>query len=168
PGLGCMPAADIQTFQPFPSEGRLRNNLGLPLPILTARLRQLNDRGYSYVVRTVKWDHDTATFEQQGSAPNFQGDVLTLFNVKQHMRASQAAGDWQGVWLAGFTSRAIYNGKHWLFYLARIETAHESHAALWTSMTPVSRRAKAAPVNYLGDLFKPKIPLPIADSRFSP
>jgi len=168
PGAGCLPAADIQTVQPFPSDGRLGCNLGLPLPLLTARLGQLNDRAYSYVVRTVKWDHDKATFKQQGSAPNFQGDVLTLCTCKHQMRASQAVEDWQGVWLVGFTSRTIYDGKHWLFYLARIETAHESHADLWTSMMPASRRAKAAHVNYLGDLFKPKTPLPTADARFSP
>jgi hypothetical protein len=167
-GAGCLPAAEIQTVQPFPNDGRLGSKLGLPLPLLTARLGQPNDRAYSYVVRTVKWDHETATFDQYGSAPNFQGDVLTLCTCKHQMRASQAADDWRGVWLVGFTSRAIYDGKHWLFYLARIETAHESHADLWTRMTPVSRRAKAAHVNFLGDLFKPKTPLPTADARFSP
>lgn len=100
PGAGCLPAADIQTVQPFPSDRRLGRNLGLPLPLLTARLGQLNDRAYSYVVRTVKWDHETETFEQQGSAPNFQGDVLTLCTCKHKMRESQSAEKWRGVWLA--------------------------------------------------------------------
>lgn len=129
---------------------------------------QMNDQAYTYVVRTVKWDRETATFEQHGSAPSFQGDVLTLCTCKHQMRTSQAAEDRRGVWLAGLTSPTIYDGKHWLFCLAKIETAHESHAELWTSMTPASRRAKAAHVNYLGDLFTPETPLPTADDRFSP
>lgn len=66
------------------------------------------------------------------------------------------------------TSRTIYDSKHWLFCLAKIESAHESHADLWARMTLASRRAKAAHVNYLGDLFKPKTPLSTDDARFSP
>jgi hypothetical protein len=168
PGTGCLPPRDIQTVQPFPSGGRLSRNLGLPLPLLAARLGQQNDRAYSYVVRTVKLNHETTTFEQHGSAPNFQGDVLTLCTCKHQMRASQAAKDWQGVWLACVTSRTIHDGKHWLFCLAKIESAHESHADLWGRMTPATRGAKEAHVNYLGDLFKPKTPLPTGEARFSP
>ncbi len=164
----CHSVQDIQTVQPFPSGGHLSRNLGLPLPILTARLSQRNDAVYSYVVRTVKWNHGTAMFEQHGSAPNFQGGVLTLCTCKHQMRASRAAEDWPGVWLAGFTSRTILDGKHWLFYLGRIESAYESHADLWSGMGAGSRRAKAAHAHYLGDLFRPKVPLPTADARFSP
>jgi hypothetical protein len=165
---GCRSAQDIQTVQPFPSGGHLRNNLGLPLPPLIARLGQLKHRAYSYVVRTVNWNHETETFEQNGSAPNFQGDLLTLCTCKHQMRASRAAEGWPGVWLAGFTSRTILNGKHWLFCLAKIESAHKSHADLWRSMKASSRRAKAAHTHYLGDLFKPKTPTPTGDARFSP
>jgi hypothetical protein len=166
PGAGCLPATDIQTVQPFPTGRRLGANLGLPLPLLTARIGQVKDRAYSYVVRTVRWDHETATFRQHGSAPNFQGDVLTLCTCKHQMRATQAA--WPGVWLAGVTSRTIHDGKHWLFYLAKIETAYESHADIWNGMGAGSRNAKAAHLHFLGDIFKPKTPLPTADARFSP
>jgi hypothetical protein len=165
---GCQTIQDIQTVQPFPSDGHLHKNLGLPLPLLKARIGQRKDRAYSYVVRSVKMDHETTIFEQHGSAPNFQGDVLTLCTCKHQMRASQALEDWRGVWLAGVTSRTIHGGKHWVFYLASIESAHESHADLWASMTPASRRAKTAHRNYLGDLFKPKAPLPTGNARFSP
>jgi hypothetical protein len=164
---GCHPARDIQKVQPYPSSGRLGSNLGLTLPILTARLSKRNDMAYSYVVRSVKCMQGTATFEQHGSAPNFQGDVLTLCTCKHQMRASLAAEEWEGVWLAGVTSRTIHDGKHWLFYLARIESARESHAELWTSMGAGSRRAKAAHRHYLGDIFKPKLPMPTTDARFS-
>src|SRR5258708_7720272 len=128
---GCQSVEDIQSVQSCPSGGHLGKNLGLPPPLLPAPLRQLKDRAYSYVVRTVRWDPETATFEQQGSAPNFQGDVLTLCTCKHQMRTSRAAEDWHGVWLAGVTSRTIHDGKHWLFYLAKIKSAHESHADLW-------------------------------------
>ena len=53
----CQSTQDIQTVQPFPSGGRLGRNLGRPLPLLIARLGQLKDSAYSYVVRTVKWNH---------------------------------------------------------------------------------------------------------------
>src|SRR5262249_56622494 len=121
---------------------------GLPLPLLPARLGQLNDGAYSYVVRTVEWNHETVTFEQHGSAPNFQGDVLTLCTCKHQMRASRAAEDWRGVWLAGFTSRTILDGQHWLFYLARIQSAHESHADPLSHLGGRPPRAKAAPPNH--------------------
>ena len=165
---GCQTIQDIQTVQPFPSDGHLGKNLGLPLPLLKARIGQLEDRAYSYVVRTVKLDHETTIFEQHGSAPNFQGGVLTLCTCKHQMRASQASDDWRGVWLAGVTSRTIHEGRHWLFYLAKIETAYESHADLWTELQASSRNAKVAHVHFLGDVFKPKPPIPTADSRFSP
>jgi hypothetical protein len=165
---GCQPAQDFESVQRFPSGGRLATNLGLPLPILRDRIGHLKARAYSYVVRSVKWHHETEIFEQQGSGPNFQGDVLTLCTCKHRMRASRAAEDWSGVWVAGMTSRTIHHGKHWLFCLAQIELACESHADLWAKMSAGSRNAKAAHLHFLGDIFKPKTPVPTADARFSP
>lgn len=165
---GRQTIQDIQTVQPFPSGGHLGKNLGLPLPLLASRIGQLEDRAYSYVVRTVKLDHETTTFEQHGSAPNFQGDILTLCTCKHQMGASQTVEDWRGVWLAGVTSRTIHEGKHWLFYLAKVESAYESHCDLWAGVNALSCDAKAAHVHFLGDVFKPKPPIPTADSRFSP
>jgi len=165
---GCHTIQDIETVQPFPSGGHLGKNFGLPLPLLASQIGQVEDRAYSYVVRSVKLDHEATTFEQRGSAPNFQGDVLTLCTCKHQMRASQAVEDWRGVWLAGVTSRTIHEGKHWLFYLAKIESAYESHCDLWAGVKAISRNAKSAHVHFLGDVFKPKPPIPTADSRFSP
>ena len=165
---GCQSTQNTQTVQLFPSGCHLCKNLGLTIPILIDRIGQQMDRAYSYVVRTVKLDHDTTTFEQHGSAPNFQGDVLTLCTCKHQMRASQAGEDWRGVWLAGVTSRTIHEGKHWLFNLAKVGSAYESHCDLWTGMKATSRNAKAAHVHFLGDVFRPKPPIPTADARFSP
>jgi hypothetical protein len=95
----CHTVKDIETVQPFPSSGILAENLGLPLPILKSQIGKIQDRAYSYIVRTVKLDHEGPTFEQHGSAPNFQGGVLTLCTCKHQMRATQSTEDWQGVWV---------------------------------------------------------------------
>jgi hypothetical protein len=116
----------------------------------------------------VKLNHETTTFEQYGSAPNFQGGVLTLCTCKHQMRATQSNEGWAGVWLAGFTSRTIHEGRHWLFYLAKIKSAHESHADLWEALKADVRNAKAADRNFLGDIFKPKPPIPTGKARYSP
>ena len=165
---GCQTVNDIQTIQPFPTSGQLGKNTGLPLSVLVARLGQLKGRAYSYIVRTVEWDHVTMIFEQYGSAPNFQGDHLTLCTCKHQLRSRLSAGEWEDdVWLAGFTSRTIHDGKHWLFFLAKVETAHESHSDLWSSKDADFRKDKAAHLHYLGDLFKPTTPKPTGDARFS-
>lgn len=171
PETGCHSVEDRQKVQPFPSNGRLFKNLGLPLPMLTSRIGQIRDCTYSYVVRTVKLDkeQETTAFEQHGSAPNFQGDVLTLCTCKHQMRSRLSADQWQDdVWIAGFTSRTIYDGKHWLFYLAKVKSAHDSHADLWKKMEADSRKKKAAHLHYLGDLFKPSTPEPTGNEVFSP
>jgi hypothetical protein len=159
---------DMLRIQPFPSGGRLGKNLGLPLSELTDDLRMQQDRVYSYVVGTVKRNRTITGFEQHGSAPNFQGDVLTLCSCKHQMRAGRSCDDWKGVWLAGFTSRTIDDGRHWLFYLARIELTFESHADLWSKLNAHSRKAKSANENFLGDVFKPTTPIPTGDARFDP
>jgi hypothetical protein len=84
------------------------------------------------------------------------------------MRASQALELWPGVWLAGFTSRTIYDRRHWVFYLARIQAAYESQCEIWQAMTVRSRNAKAAHRHFLGDLFQPNSPIPCGSERFKP
>ncbi len=165
---GCHITNDIQTVQPFPTSGLLAKNLGLPLPILKSQVGKAAGRTYSYVVRTVGLDDDSATFEQHGSAPNFQGGMLTLCTCKHQMRATQSADDWEGVWVAGFTSRTIHQGRHWLFYLAKINSAHDSHADLWRELSASVSNAKAADSHFLGDIFRPKSPSPTGNSRHSP
>jgi hypothetical protein len=167
---GCRSTEVIEFVQPFPSGGHLGENLGLLLPLLLDRIGNVEGEAYSYVVVTVGWNPEAAAFEQHGSAPNFQGGVLTLCTCKHRMRAARSIEDWRGTWLAGFTSRnrKIFDRRHWLFYLAQVESAHESHAELWANMKDATRRTKAADANYLGDVFRPKSPPPTADDRFSP
>lgn len=153
-------------MQLFLSRGLLAEGLGQRLSELKSQIGRVQDKAYSYVVRTL--DLEGQTFQQYASAPNFQGDVLTLCTCKHQMRASRSAEDWQGVWIAGFTSRTIHHGRHWLFYLAQIEIAYESHADLWHGMRAASRNAKAAHRHFLGDVFRPKTPLPTGNARFTP
>lgn len=166
---GCHTSQPMQTVQPFPEHGLLADNLDLPLHRLRTRLLKVRSRTYSYVVRSVKLDQSTLRFEQRGSAPNFQGDCLTLCTCKHQMRASQSPDEWEdNVWLAGFTGRTIYDGTHWLFYLAKVESAYESHSELWRSMDAATRKAKAAHLHYLGDMFEPKVSGLTGSARYSP
>ena len=167
--FGCHTKRPIQTVQPFPVTGLLADNSNLPLALLADRIRKDRGRAYTYILSTVTLNRNTLDFEQHGSAPNFQGDVLTLCTCKHQMRSRLSADQWQDdVWIAGFTSRSIHAGTHWLFYLAKVESAHECHSDLWRRMAASTRNAKAAHIYYLGDMFKPKTPEPTANARFSP
>ncbi len=164
----CRSTRDIEFVQPFPSGGLLGRNLNLSLPQIADRIGSVEGEAYSYIVTTVRWNHETSTFEQYGSAPNFQGGLLTLCTCKHQMWTRRAIDNWKGIWLAGVTSRTFLDGKHWLFYLAQIQAAYESHADLWAAMKVGARTAKAAHLNYLGDIYGPKSPPPTSDDRYSP
>lgn len=155
----------LATVQPFPSRGLAPKSLSY----LRAHLGHLEASTYSYVVRSVKWNSGTGCFEQHGSAPNFQGGVLTLCTCKHRMRASRTADEWaSNTWIAGFTGRTALDGKHWLFYLAKVESAHESHSELWNCMQADIREAKAADRHFLGDMLRPKTPHLTGTARYSP
>lgn len=159
---------DIQAVQPFP-EGALPDEKNQGLKRIRARVRGFHARAYSYVATSVKLDRGSFRFRQQGSAPNFQGGILTLCTCKHQMRASQSCEEWENdVWLLGFTSRTLHKGKHWLFYLAKIQFAFESHGDLWNSMKEECRAAKAAHEHFLGDMFEPKRPNLTGNARYSP
>jgi hypothetical protein len=152
-----------------PQKGTLARNADLPLTLLLKQLRQEHCRASSYIVRSVHLDHDSGTFEQHGSAPNFQGGMLTLCTCKHQMRSTRSAHDWTDTWIAGLTSRTEqFDGNHWLFYLAKVEAAYESHARLWDALPVRARNAKAAHAHYLGDVFKPKAPIVAGSAEFSP
>ena len=168
----CQTSRANLTVQPFPETGLLYDNSNLQLDCLTERIGEVRDKTYSYVVRTVKvkkLESATVGFEQHGSAPNFQGDLLTLCTCKHQMRSRLSAEQWEDdVWIAGFTSRTIHRNKHWLFYLAKVKSANDSHSHLWSNLAPESRNAKAAHLHFLGDIFKPKTPQPTGSAQFLP
>ncbi len=153
--------------QPFPVNGLLAKNLNLSYPQLSKRLRKRRCGAYSYVVKSVALNRNSCSFEHHGSAPNFQGGLLTLCTCKHQMRAGMDCSEWVGRWIVGLTSRCRYQGRHWLFYLTRVAAAHESHADLWASLPATIREAKSTQDHFLGDVFAPwgKV---TGEGRFAP
>lgn len=84
----------VELVQRFPTDGLLADNLNLSLASLTNRVRKVPGRTYSCIVRTVRLDRPTLRFQQRGSAPNFQGGLLTLCTCKYQMRSSLTASEW--------------------------------------------------------------------------
>jgi hypothetical protein len=161
----CGDSASAETVQPFP-KGKSAFRINRTLSELSTRLAIYQDKAYSYVVTSVQFKNEV--FEQHGSAPNFQGGVLTLCTCKHQMRTRLDVGDWHGNWVAGFSSRCLHDGKHWLFYLMKVEEAYDSHSDLWNGQPESVRVAKAAHRHFLGDVFIPKKTGLTGDSRFEP
>jgi hypothetical protein len=153
--------------QPFPKHGVLSDNLNLTTTELNEKIGHAREAAYSYIVKTVRMDRTSRLFEQHGSAPNFQGGCLTLCTCKHQMRSSLNVPQWQHKWVAGFTSRCLYQGRHWLFFLSRVEAAHDSHADLWAHLPSAVRNAKSTQKHFLGDLFRPRGKVTKED-RFNP
>jgi hypothetical protein len=166
-----MPAS-IETPQAIPTNGSLAENMNLSYGELAEQVSEKEGAAYSYVVKSVRMDDEGQQFEQHGSAPNFQGGRLTLCTCKHQMRTSLECKAWQGTWVAGFTSRCldvvdVPKGRHWLFYLTRVNRAYPSHAELWESLPAAAREAKSASAHFLGDLFAPRGRV-AGDGRFDP
>jgi hypothetical protein len=76
------------------------------------------------------------------------------------MRTTRETSEWPSTWVVGLTSRTgEFDGKHWLFYLARVQSAYESHCELWYDLPPKVRQAKSARRHRLGDLYEPLRPM---------
>jgi hypothetical protein len=147
-------------FQPFPQTGRLAENLNLSLGKLREKLRDISvdpqAKVYSYIVATVK--NSNGHFVQKGSAPNFQGGVISLCTCKHRMRSFQDPKSWLGTWIAGFTGKEAGNGRNALIYLMKVEFAFDSFYDLWFSekLTESVKQAKLAHTNRFGDIFQPR------------
>ena len=147
---------DKRTYQRIPRKGKLAKNLNLSFDTLLERIVPFgDDTVYFYVVDTVK--HHRNRLYQTGSAPNFQGDLITLCSCKHFMRTARDAESWQGVWIAGYTSRS-FSDQHELFYLMKTSLAFESHSDLWfsDSVPKETKNAKAANRDKFGDIFQPR------------
>lgn len=153
--------------QPFPEDGLFVRNLNLSCSQLLRRLGKGRGGAYSYIVKSVDLNRSSLSFEQHGSAPNFQGGVLTLCTCKHQMRASMDCSEWAGRWIVGLTSRCRYEGRHWLFYLTRVATAYESQAELWKSLPVTVKQAKSTQEHFLGDVFVPRGKV-TGEKRFDP
>ncbi len=105
---------------------------------------------YAYVISTI--GRDSERFVQYGSAPNWQGGVLTLCTCKHWMRSFGTPEDWCGRWIAGFSGVKAGGGRNALVFLTRVGAAYDSQAALGVR----ARNAKAATRHRHGDFFEPK------------
>jgi hypothetical protein len=141
--------------QDWPKSGRLRENMDRTLSILKEILKDVNGTVYAYILTTV---HGVSgCFVQKGSAPNFQGDLITLSTCKHAMRTYRSPKDWKDVWIAGFTGvNATEDHLNYLFYLMRVKDAFQSHKELWDWLDPSIRKAKNARYNICGDIYEPK------------
>jgi hypothetical protein len=148
--------------QPFPQRGILHRNLNLKLKKLKEIGTELGQAQgaevYVYVLSTVEFAEDKQQFIQTGSAPNFQGNYVTLCTCKRYMRSLRKVADWENIWIAGFTSHKL--GQNYLFYLMQVESAFGSFRELWEAGTlpAAMKQAKNASRNRLGDLFHPLSP----------
>ena len=111
--MTCAPRT--RDTQPFPQTGLLASNMDVFPDILYARITDNHATVYSYVVATVK--NRGGQFAQTGSAPNFQGGMITLRTCKHLMRTFLTHDDWKGVWIAGFTGVRAGQGGNALVYL---------------------------------------------------
>lgn len=114
---------------------------------------------YAYVVRSVR--PANGGYMQTGSAPNFQGGLITLCTCKHGMRATLSPEQWQqGIWVAGLTSWDKAFGKQQsLIYLMRVGEAYASQAELVDALHRSGRsavvEAKDSTQHRLGDLMIP-------------
>lgn len=158
----CIPAQRCQApdllYQRFPKSGPLADTLNLDRAELIRRIGEMRGSVYCYVLTTVK--DDGGELVQTGTAPNFQGELVTLCTCKGQMRAGKVVDAWQGAWIAGVAgAEAGPIGRGHLFYLMRVEWAFASHRDLWKWLrvnAPSAAQAKAADKHPLGDVYRPR------------
>jgi hypothetical protein len=160
----CTPAqrpfAAGPLYQRFPTSGPLASNVNLDRDALVHRIGGLRGMVYCYVLTTVK--DAGGDFAQVGTAPNFQGGLVTLCTCKGQMRAGRDVHAWEvgDVWIAGVAgAEAGPLGTGHLFYLMRVERAFASHRDLWSWLVahaPKAAQAKAADRHPLGDVYRPR------------
>lgn len=142
-------------YQPYPHNGRLMGALNVNLATVSKILLAEVADVYCYVVASIKCRD--GRFVQTGSAPNFQGGVITLCTCKHQMRSRRDINSWPGQWIAGFTGIGAVDRGNYLVYLMRVSETYASHQQLWfsRSLPHEAKLAKAAHLHRLGDLYKP-------------
>jgi hypothetical protein len=152
------------SYQRFPKTGVLAQHANLDKNQLIQTIKNSSDVVYAYVMKSVKLVG--GCLQHGGCGPNIEGGFITLCTCKHRMRTYLSCDDWRGKWIAGFTSVKC-GGRQWLFYLARVREAYESHSELWNALPAAARRVKSARNSELGDLYEPKREL-AGIARFDP
>ena len=142
--------------QPFPTTGRLMSNMNLGFAKLNSQICFEHAEVYCYIVATIK--NQDGHFFQTGSAPNFQGDMVSLCTCKHKMRTFKDTEDWVDKWIAGFSGVAAGNGNNALVYLMKVGYAFKSQMSLWFSdeIPEETKQAKLAQISKFGDIYQPK------------
>jgi len=123
-------------------------------------LEQSGEEGpvYQYILSTV--ENVNGKFCQTGSAPNFQGGIITLCTCKHWMRTFRSPERWKNCWIAGHTNVKAGDGQQHLFYLMKIQDAYENFLDLWNAEfwkeSHYDRKAKNTANNPFGDVYEPK------------
>jgi hypothetical protein len=148
---GC---AGSKSCQEFPTEGELEANMNLTREELLDKLKNEKGEIYGYLVKTV--EHMNHEFCQTGSAPNFQGGLITLCTCKHYMRTWKETSNWKDLWIAGFTRPRLMKTGNYLFYLMKVSAAYQSFKKIWEYLSRTERDAKNAKRNVFGDIYQPK------------
>jgi hypothetical protein len=146
-------------YQPYPTTGRLASNMNLDLSNLKDKIFFEQAEVYFYVVETIK--NQNGYFFQTGSAPNFQGDMVSLCTCKHFMRTSMDTEDWVDKWIAGFSGVTADNRWNALVYLMKVGYAFKSQLSLWFSdeIPDETKQAKLSKISRFGDIYQPKSPM---------
>ncbi|MBP7653484.1 hypothetical protein KA977_08680 [Candidatus Dependentiae bacterium] len=147
----------LNTFQPMPVNNEIARNVNLSLSEIKEKIQ--NEKGivYIYKLSTIRFENNQ--MQQKGSAPNFQGGLITLCTCKKYLRTYSEIKTTPRVWIAGLTSstKNIKNPFGSLFYLMKIGERYESFYDIWLANNKTVQSAKSACNNELGDFYEPKI-----------
>lgn len=156
------------------NHGLLATDLGAAAVV--ARIRQsgfpMHEVVRPYAVTTLKIQEQI--YLQEGSAPNFQGGLVTLCTCKHQMRGNYSAENWEaGAWVTGLTSMSeSASGEQNLIYLMRVYRAYASHADLVVGLSALglstALAAKDSRHHALGDVMMPLKPDLLGEARFAP
>lgn len=155
----CSKVSTEISCQPIPETGALADNLNSNRDALVTRVGAEKAIVYCYVISTIK--NHNEYFCQTGSAPNFQGNLITLCTCKRYMRTFMKPEEWIGKWIAGFSGVAAGNGCNTIVYLMKVGHAFDSHQSFWLSreIPEETKQVKSADGNKFGDVYRPKEPL---------
>ncbi|MFH1675500.1 MAG: hypothetical protein ABIC40_00645 [bacterium] len=139
-----------------PVRAPLDKNTNLSLKQLLKLLHSEDSVVYFYVVTSVGYQNGRLV--QKGSAPNFEGGLITLCTCKHKMRTCLTSNEWPGFWIAGLSSNTLFSGTRALVFLMKVGLAFSSFEDLWFSRTlpAETKSAKLASKHKFGDLYKPK------------
>ncbi|MBM4158538.1 MAG: hypothetical protein FJ216_07140 [Ignavibacteria bacterium] len=152
------PCKEDYEFQVFPKSGILFTNMNKNLRNIKDILNKEADENEinlrTYLLSSIQLNDKK--FIQNGCAPNWQGNYITLCTCKHMMRtAEENPENWENKWIAGL----LYKDENsaYLVYLMKIKKAFESMFDLWKNLDEDTKISKSARKNKFGDLFEPKI-----------